>query len=646
MRTFFSFFIFLIFIVFSYIKISAAEPLNAAYFGPDGPVPSQLAYEATAIISVPELSSPQDLFVDSDGYLYVADASGRIVIFDPSYNLFRIIGEEHLRRPTGVTVNIDGHVLVADSENIFIFDKDGALINTFGRPESRLFGQTAPFRPLKLDTDARGNIYIVGEASVDGLIVLNADGEFLNYFGANEVSLTLFQTLQNIFTPRERRQFLVQPIPPTNVAISQRGAVFTVTSGDLLLNAQKLNARGANIFYNWASSLSIDIAMANSGGFFILASDGTIIEYDAEGNILYLFGVVDHATQRMGVFRSPTAIVQDKDNALLIADGESGIIHYFSPTEFAHWINQATSYFDAGMYVDSISYWEEVLRFQSGFQMAHAAIGHARFLQEDFVGAMESFYVAGFRGSYSEAFWELRNEWILRNAAWLIVALIAFGFGLRFLKKIPAPKNKLLKELAFIGRVLKNPSDAFYDMRFHGAASVRSACVLYAALFAAFLIFILGPGFIFEYYFYVESVPLAAAVFILGVALFVCVNYLVAAVNDGEGSFKNVFIGTAYSVAPFILMAAPLTLLSRVLTFNEAFVYTFLFQASLVYSAILLFIMLNVTHDYRIRDVIKNIALTIFTSAAIALVVFILYLLWAQAIDFFAALFWEASGRV
>jgi len=616
-------------------------------------IPTQQAYEAISFIAMPEIDSPQDLFIDANNYLYVADSTlGHIIVLDSNRDLHRVIGEGELASPTGVTVNTYGEIFVADTNYVVKFCPEGELINRFGRPDSVLFGAAAPFRPLKLALDARGTIFVVGEAASNGLIMLSPEGEFLGYFGANQTNLTLFQALQNFFTPRERRQFLNIPIPPTNVAIDSRGAVFTVTRGLTSESIKRLNVAGTNMLPNMVWS-PIDIAMAHHGGFFIVDAAGWIAEFNAEGALLFIFGGVDPTVQRLGVFRQPSSIVQDHSGNVLISDALSGLIHVFTPTEFTRWIHLAMEYFEHGQYMQSMAYWNEVLRLHSAFPLAHYAIGQGMFLQEDFHNARERFYLSGYRAGYSEAFWEIRSQWLQDNSLAIvigIVVLIALFKGLAIAGRrglaIPIPKyrGRILRELSHSKKILTRPADAYYEIRFHGKASALSATVMYLGLLVAFFISAIGTGFIFTWNVPFDILPFTG-IFILTVALFVVVNFLVATVNEGEGSFRNVYIGTAYAATPFILMAIPATLLSHVLTLNEAFVYQLLFYVAIGWSLILQFIMIKEIHDYEIRDVIKNIILTLFAAGVVVLVVFVQYLLLGQVVDFVRGLVMEVGIR-
>ena len=68
------------------------------------------------------------------------------------------------------------------------------------------------------------------------------------------------------------------------------------------------------------------------------------------------------------------------------------------------------------------------------------------------------------------------------------------------------------------------------------------------------------------------------------VVLWVIGNSMVSSINDGEGSIKNVYVMTAYSLAPYLLIIPPTVLLSYVLTLNEAFIIQLLWIAAVAWT--------------------------------------------------------------
>ena len=653
--------------VLSPLSVSAMSATNTYTVSVDGEIiETQTAYEAVGVISNDEISRPEDLFIDQNNFMYIADTgTQQIVVLGPNRQVERVIGAGYLERPTGVAVNAEGDVFVADTEHVFQFSATGELMNQFGRPDSPLFGRTQPFRPRKISLDARGNIYIVGEGASNGIIQLNANGEFLGYFGANRTTLSFFQALQNFVMSSNNltRNFMNIPIPPTNLDINERGIVFTVTTALEEEAIKKLNIAGTNMLGNIpASDRAIDITVGNQGNFYVLDSDGLVFEYDSTGNLLFVFGGRDSSSQRLGVFRQPTSLAVDPGGNLYVADAESGLLHFLTPTEFTQKVHRGLAYFEDGLYVQSEAYWNEVLRSNSSFALAHIAIGQSQFKQLEYEEALMRFDLANDREGYSEAFWEIRHQWLQENTGTMIIGLISVMIVWKLIKFIDRKtetftkikqgyKEKteinLLKELLLLKRVLRHPIDTFYDIKRYNTVSVKAATIWYVIFFFVFFFTLYAPGFIFASN-VVEDMGffLLTGVFVGILALFIIINYLVSTINEGEGSLAKVYIGTVYAMAPFILFAVPITLLSRVLTLNEAFVYDFSMQIIIFWTLILVFIMVKEIHDYEIGDTTKNILLTLFGALITVVIIFVLYLLLNQVFEFIYSIIQEVLIRV
>lgn len=645
------------------VNVHAEEASDTWTLSVDGEfIKTQTAYESIAILSHEEISRPEDLFINEANYLFIADSDhGHIAIFDETRELVKTVGTHYLTNPTGVFVQED--IFVADTNYIFQFSQTGDLINQFGRPESPLFGRTQHFRPRKLALDARGNIYIAGEAANNGIIQLNANGEFLGYFGANQTNLTFFQTMQRLFLGGGN--FTILPTPPTNLAIADNGAVLTVTGLIESYRIRMLNIAGNNMFDDIPVVMrdAVDVTLGNQGNFYILYASGVIDEFDSSGNLLFSFGGQDPSMQRFGIIRQPTSIEVDTNGYLYVTDAEVGAIHIFSPTEFTNQVHHALAYFEEGLYTQSEDYWKEVLRLNSSFGLAHQAIGQSQFIQANYEEALVRFYLANDISGYSEAFWELRHEWLLENTGFLIGAFVAFVALHTILNQIDkrtgkitlAKQNlakkldfKLLREFALLKKIFKQPFDVFYEIKYIKSPTVKFATFLYIVIFISVFISLYFPGFIFANHI-VENLGfiLLATFFILGFGLFLVVNYLISTINDGEGSFSDIYIGTAYSMAPFIYFSIPITLISRVLTLNEGFVYTFLMQGSIIWSVILIFLMVKEIHDFSIRDTIKNLIMTMAGSMIVVAIGFILYaVIFDQIFEFIYSIIWEVLIRV
>jgi sugar lactone lactonase YvrE len=637
---------------------------------------TQASYVPNAVIdgnNIPghqPFAEPEDLFVDKQDRLYVADTlNGRVVVFDKYGGYIRTIGSGILQQPTGVFVDSRGQIYVADPGNqaVYKFRADGKLLKTYTRPTSPIFGPNAPYVPKKVAVDGQGNILVVSDGSVQGLIELDQDGQFETYFGGNRAGFDLLRYLQRIFFTKAQLQQLqtVLPTSPTNVAVDSDGLIYTATSGLYSQAIKRLNVSGDNLLpANMPTDLTVDdITIDRMGNIFAVDSVyGLVFEYDPDGNLITAFGGLDNGNERMGLFKAPCAIAVSSDEKLYVLDKERNNIQVFRPTAYEGLVHKATSLYLDGKYVQSIHPWTEVLRLNSMLSLAHQGIGMAEFKQGEYQSALSEFRIAVDKNDYSNTYWELRRQWLMQHLSTAIGVLIGlltlfyilrrlhrrFGFGQPVVDALTrVARVKLVAELLYVFRVMRHPVDGFYDLKVDRKGSLTSATVLLVLYFLADLCGIYGTNFLFS------SVDLNDVSIVqelnrtcIPVFAWVISNYLVSTIHDGEGRLRDVYIGTMYALSPIIVFAVPLALLSQGLTNMELVLYNFAHDAVLIWTGVLLFVMLKETHGYELGETVKNVFLTIIGMLIMGLLAFILFGLSSQLWDFITSIFQEVMIRV
>ncbi|WP_167747093.1 YIP1 family protein [Cohnella luojiensis] len=615
------------------------------------------------------LSRPEDLFIDTNDEIYVADTgNARIVVFDQQGNYLRTIGKDVLSRPTGVFVDEEGIVYVADyrKEKIYLFGKDGKVLKEFGKPDSTLYGKNNPFKPRKVIADKRKNLYVVGEGTIQGLIQISQEGEFLGYYGGNKAGFSFIRYLQRIFYTKTQMDKLNKQLPPsaTNVAIDREGLVFTSTIATRTNGIKKLNVAGKNLLKDvWTTSALEDITIDDYGNIYTIDSfRGRITVYDLEGNILFIFGGNDVGSQRLGLFKSPSGIAVSSDGRLFIADKQRNNVTVLKPTEFTRIVQEAIFYYSDGKYVKSEAPWLNVLRLNSMFDLAHNGLGMAAMKQGDFNKGLEEFRVARNKTEYSNAYWEIRRVWLMEHVSKFLIGFVLGIAVIAILRKLYRKFNigkpvvdgwksfrnlKLVMQLLHSFRIMRHPVDGFYELEAEKKVSVFSATILLVLLFLVRLFEIYQTNFLFadwdvqKFNIFNEFLRVYVPFF-----AWIIANYLVSTINDGEGKFKDIYKGSVYALSPYILFAGPVAVMSQGLTQLEAVIYSFLSGLIVAYCAFLMFMMVKEIHGYEIGQSIKNIILTIIGMLIMVMLAFILFGLSSQVMDFVHSMYLEVKYRV
>jgi DNA-binding beta-propeller fold protein YncE len=617
------------------------------------------AYEGTFVLNK-GFSNPQDIFI-LDDEVYVADTgNSRIYIYHIETTNEREITHELLKEPTGIFVTADKHLYVADatSNMILVFDEDGVLINQFGRPTEPLFGENSIYEPRKVVVDLRGNIYVVSESGINGIIQLDETGSFLGFFGVNQVNITIELLIRRaLMSAEQKEQFAsLTPKSTTNISIDHQGIVYTVIKNEYVTPLKKLNIEGNNILegINIVDPQYEDITVDAYGNIYTVSQGidtrGIIGVHDSFGNLLFKFGRQEINSMRVGEFAGATGIAVDKYGDIWALDGNGNNVQVFSKTEFASSVLMGIELYRVGRYDESAVYFQEIIRQNSLFALAHSRLGKFYERNEDFELALSSYRVANNKQGYSDAYWEVRDQWISTNILWIGITIGVLFVSHKIFTKTKAydsyvgykegvyrklNQKKWIQEIKLMLNLIKHPVDTVYDIKFKQKIRVRTAAVMYVIFIA---INILSNyyirGFLFRnnvedmvlYYEILKwSVPLL---------LFSVGNYLVSTLQNGEAFYRDIFIGTIVAFVPVFLFKIPADVLSNFLTYNEAFIYNFAYIIMVTWSVLLLLIILKDLNNFKLSELIINILLTFFIMIIMIILYLIISILSTQLYEF------------
>ncbi len=620
---------------------------------------TQTAYQPSGYVSLDaSLNRPEDM-VFYDDHLYVLNTGNRnILIFDALGNLIDTWTHELLNNPTGIDV-YDDTIYIADKglRAVLLFTLDGTLVARYDRPTEPIFGQNSLYIPTKIEVGPRGNMYVVGEGSTSGVIQLSNQGEFLGFFATNLTGRSWLQTLADTLGVQYA---LNTPSSATNLKMDLEGSLYTISPTD----SKPLKRFNIASIDTLDVSLNVDgltaVAVSDIGNIVTLSNAGVITEYDALGRLIFSFGGIDDSSQnRLGLMVLPVDIELNNDGDIYVLDKGLNEILVYRPTAFTQAVHQGLESFNNGIY--DINVWNQVLQLNEMFAVANQAIGQAHFRENRFEDALEYFALAQYKDGYSDAFWQMRYQFLQQYLGLILMTLLGTYITLNVLKKVDARysiydplrtfktrvlKVSLLKQLSYVFTMMKRPLDVFYDIKHRHRSSYLAATIIYVIFIIMTLVATLLPSFLFRDTSTVSfSLLRHLGIYVGFVVLLVFSNYLIATLNNGEGWFKDVYIGFAYSLAPFILLTIPVTLSSYGFTLFEQFIYNFLWFIIYGWTVIYFLIMLKEIHGYSIKQIVFNIFLTVVTMLLFVILIFISYLLMSQVFDYILSIIREVSAR-
>ena len=183
------------------------------------------------------LDDPRDLFVGPDENVYLVDAkNARVICLDRYLKVrFEIANfvnshgvPDKFSDPSGVFVN-DKYIYVCDSNNnrIVMFHLDGTFYKVIPQPVSDLFDEGAIYKPVAVAVDSYGRLFVVSSTTYQGIIVMDSEGAFVGFIGAQKVTISAWDILWRRFQTDEQKKLSQSYISTefNNITINDDGFI-------------------------------------------------------------------------------------------------------------------------------------------------------------------------------------------------------------------------------------------------------------------------------------------------------------------------------------------------------------------------------------------------------------------------------------
>ena len=195
-------------------------------------------------------------------------------------------------------------------------------------------------------------------------------------------------------------------------------------------------------------------------------------------------------------------------------------------------------------------------------------------------------------------------------------------------------------------RIFNHPIDTFSDLKFENKASVTISLILLALFFLTRLLDANLTALLFNNG-NQENVLVDSFVYTVGlVIVWVVCNWATCTLANGEGTFGNIWIATTYSVLPYCLMTWLSIGLSYMLSVDESVMFTTLRGIGVLWSMILLFLGMMISHQYTVLKTIVSVFLTMVMIVFCIFLIVIIYSIILQMWDFGFSVFLEIMSQV
>ena len=203
-------------------------------------------------------------------------------------------------------------------------------------------------------------------------------------------------------------------------------------------------------------------------------------------------------------------------------------------------------------------------------------------------------------------------------------------------------KTKLLVPF----RLFAHPIDTFNDIKYEGRGSVGIANLMLALFFFESVFDYFTVGYLFTnnepQYFSVFPILMKT----VGIVVVWCVvNWAMCALLDGDGTFKDIYMATCYSLLPIVLFLIPLDLLSNVITNTEGMFYSTF--TTIIYAWAILFVFLGMmmVHQFTVAKTIGSVVLSLAIMVILVFLVLLSFSIFQQMSAFVKTVMTEILRR-
>ncbi len=195
-------------------------------------------------------------------------------------------------------------------------------------------------------------------------------------------------------------------------------------------------------------------------------------------------------------------------------------------------------------------------------------------------------------------------------------------------------RQNFFKSLRYSLHCCVRPFDGFWDLTHEKRGSVGAATFIIFMVLLTNLLKLGFSSFVFMPVNWNEvNLLLEIFSFLMPFIVYCTANWCLTTLFDGKGTFKDIYMGTAYAMTPYVLIQLPLIVLGNFVTEEEGAFYTYFGYFSLIWCGFLIVASVMMIHDFLVG---KALVVLLFSAVGMAVIVFLLVLFFSLISDGFS----------
>ncbi len=193
------------------------------------------------------------------------------------------------------------------------------------------------------------------------------------------------------------------------------------------------------------------------------------------------------------------------------------------------------------------------------------------------------------------------------------------------------------------------PFDGFWDLTHEKRGSLAAANTIVILVLLTNLLKLGCTSFMFDagrVNWDDVNMIMEIAQFLVPFIVYCVANWCLTTLFDGKGRLKDIWMGTAYAMTPYILIQIPMIIISNFVTLEEGAFYDYFGYFSLVWCGFLVVASVMMIHDFLLG---KTFLSLIFTAVGMLIIIFLLVLFFSlitDGFDYFYSIYEETIFRM
>lgn len=203
------------------------------------------------------------------------------------------------------------------------------------------------------------------------------------------------------------------------------------------------------------------------------------------------------------------------------------------------------------------------------------------------------------------------------------------------------------RALRYTFYLIFHPFNGFWDLKHEKRGNLSAANIIIILLIITYILkrqltgFILNMNNLRELNIFSEIWSV-----VLPFVLWCVSNWCLTSLMDGEGSFKDIVIASAYALTPIIIINLPLIIVSNIITLEEAAFYDFFNILAGVWAGALMVFGTMTVHQYSLTKTLFTCVLIIAGMGVIIFIGLLFFSLIQEMYSFIYIIYREISFRL